>query len=32
MTFLEILVVGRIGVPAVPLSETGYTQRSVTAG
>ena len=25
-------VVGRIGVAAVPLSETGYTQRSATAG
>ncbi|EGG41261.1 Hypothetical protein Nlim_2072 [Candidatus Nitrosarchaeum limnium SFB1] len=26
------MVVGRIGVPAVPCSETGYMQRSVTVG
>jgi len=26
------MVVGRIRVPAVPYSETGYMQRSVTVG
>jgi len=26
------MVVGRIGVLAVPYSETGYMQRSVTVG
>ena len=29
---LEKMVVGKIGVPAVPYSETGYMQRSVTVG
>ena len=31
-TFLGKTVVGKIRVPAVPYSETGYMQRSATAG